>query len=372
MPRRRSVLDALRPYIQGLGSLPGQNNFIKLSSNESPYGPAPEALQAYHSAADEMSRYGDGQQTLLRAAIAKTHDLPMDNVLCGNGSDELISMLIRAFMESGDEIVVSENGFVMTSTHAIVAGGRVVAAPESDWIVDVDQILSAISPKTRIVSICNPNNPTGTFVSISQMRRLIESVPPQVILHMDEAYAEYAMHEDQFSSALEFLAERNNLVVTRTFSKAYGLAGLRIGWLAADPLVIDAIDRLRTPFNANTAAQVAATASLACQEWLRDVIERNRDVRERFARQMRGLGLEVISSVTNFVLIRFPIETDASGSGAYQALQDSGFLVRPTSAGDAYLRISMGTSRHMQDVAKVIEAYLANYSLESDPSNRIE
>ena len=363
IPRRRQVLDALQPYIQGEGSLPGWDTVIMLSANESPYGPSPEAQQAYLGAVDSIGTYGDGQQIVLRAKLAEIHGLPIDNILCGNGSDELISLLIRGFLEPGEEIVVSENGFVNTSTHAIVAGGTIVSAAESDWIVDVDRVLAAISSRTRIVSICNPNNPAGTFVGESELQRLIESVPGHVILHIDEAYAEYALLEDRFGSALSFRRGRPNLVVTRTFSKAYGLAGLRIGWLVADPLVVDAIDRFRTPFNANTAAQAAAAATIDCREWLQQVVESNREVRENFVIQLKNLGLELIPSVTNFVLIRFPVETGKSGSEAYRALKDQGYIARPAVAGDAYLRISMGTSQQMQDVARIIGHYLADRTL---------
>ena len=150
----------------------------------------------------QIDSYGDSHQTVLRTALAKTHGLPIDSILCGNGSDELISLLIRAFLEVGEEIVVSENGFVMTTTHAVVVGGKIVSAPERDWTVDVDQVLTAISSRTRIVSICNPNNPAGTFIGESELERLLESVPAHVILHIDEAYAEYAMFDDRFGSAL--------------------------------------------------------------------------------------------------------------------------------------------------------------------------
>ena len=363
VPRRRQVLDDLKPYIQGSGAHPGEENWVKLSFNESPYGPAPEAQQAYIDASNLIGPYGDGQQTTLRRTLAKTHDLPVENILCGNGSDELISLLIRAFLDSGDEIVVSENGFVNTRTHAIVAGAKILSAAERNWTIDVEAVLAAISPRTRIVSICNPNNPAGTFVDRSGLQQLVDSVPSQVILHIDEAYAEYAMPEPGFESVLDWQSDQQNLVVTRTFSKAYGLAGLRIGWLVAHSSVVDAIDRFRTPFNANTAAQVTATAALECQEWLRQVVIDNQKVRNEFVSRLIDLGLEVIPSVTNFVLMQFPPETGKSGSGAYRALQAQGYLARPTVSGDACLRITMGTAQQMEDVARIIGEYLAGHPL---------
>ena len=358
VPRRRRVLDDLKPYIQGSGTRGDEEHGVKLSFNESPYGPAPEARQAYIDASNSIGSYGDGQQTALREALAKVHDLPAENILCGNGSDELISLLIRAFLDSGNEIVLSENGFVNTRTHAIVAGAKIVSVVERNWTVDVEAVLAAISPETRIVSICNPNNPAGTFVDRSDLRQLADSVPSQVILHIDEAYAEYAMPEPGFESVVDWKLDQQNLVVTRTFSKAYGLAGLRIGWLAAHLSVVDAIDRFRTPFNANTAAQVTATAALECQDWLRQVVTDNRNVRNEFVARLIKLGLEVIPSVTNFVLIRFPPETGKSGSDAYRALEAQGYLARPTESRDAYLRITMGTAQQMEDVARIIDQHV--------------
>ena len=359
VPRRRQVLDNLKPYIQGSGvPVDEDNGGVKLSFNESPYGPAPEVRQAYIDASDSIGSYGDGQQTALRGTLAKTHDLPAENILCGNGSDELISLLIRAFLDSGSEIVVSENGFVNTRTHAIVAGATIVSVAERNWTVDFEAVLAAISTQTRIVSICNPNNPAGTFLDQSDLRHLVDSVPSQVILHIDEAYAEYAIPEPGFESVVDWQSGQQNLVVTRTFSKAYGLAGLRIGWLVAHSSVVDAIDRFRTPFNANIAAQVAAISALEHQEWLRQVVNDNRKVRNEFVARLIELGLEVIPSVTNFVLMRFPPDTGKSGSDAYHALEAQGYLARPTESGDAYLRITMGTAHQMEDVARIIGQYL--------------
>ena len=359
VPRRRQVLDNLKPYIQGSGvPVDEGNGGVKLSFNESPYGPAPEVRQAYIDASDAIGSYGDGQQTALRGTLAKTHNLPAENILCGNGSDELISLLIRAFLDSGSEIVVSENGFANTRTHAIVAGATIVSVAERNWTVDFEAVLAAISAQTRIVSICNPNNPAGTFLDQSDLRYLVDSVPSQVILHIDEAYAEYAIPEPGFESVVDWQSGQQNLVVTRTFSKAYGLAGLRIGWLVAHSSVVDAIDRFRTPFNANIAAQVAAISALEHQEWLRQVVNDYRKVSNEFVARLIELGLEVIPSVTNFVLMRFPPDTGKSGSDAYHALEAQGYLARPTESGDAYLRITMGTAHQMEDVARIIGQYL--------------
>ena len=220
VPRRRRVLDDLKPYIQGSGTRGDEEHGVKLSFNESPYGPAPEARQAYIDASNSIGSYGDGQQTALREALAKVHDLPAENILCGNGSDELISLLIRAFLDSGNEIVLSENGFVNTRTHAIVAGAKIVSVAERNWTVDVEAVLAAISPETRIVSICNPNNPGGTFVDRSDLRQLADSVPSQVILHIDEAYAEYAMPEPGFESVVDWKLDQQNLCLLYTSDAA--------------------------------------------------------------------------------------------------------------------------------------------------------
>ena len=362
-PRRRKALDGLKPFNQGAGLISGQQNWVRLSHNESPYGPAPEAQQAYINVANSIGIYGDGRQAALRAALSTTHSCSVEEIICGNGSDELISLLLRAYLDVGDEIVLSENGFVMTTTHATVAGANIVRASENNRTIDPEAIVAALSPQTRVVSICNPNTPAGTFLDQSTLKGLIDSVPSHIIVHVDEAYAEYAALELSYSSALGLLAETPNLVVTRTFSKAYGLAGLRIGWLVANQSVIETIDRFRTPFNANTAALAAATVAVECQDWLAKVVSDNYTVREKFVSALAPLDVEVIPSATNFVLLCFPIGSGKSGSEAYKVLRSEGYLTGPTTADDVYLRISIGTADQMEEVVRILVNYLDAPSL---------
>ena len=362
-PRRRKALDGLRSIIQTVGTPPGHKNSVRLSHNESPYGSALQAQQAYLSAAHSISIYGDGQQVALRREISRTHTIPIEDIICGNGSDELISLLLRAYLDGSGEIVLSENGFVMTRTHATATGAKIVSVSETNWRIDADAVLAAISEQTRIVSICNPNNPGGTFLDRSTLKSFINSIPRHIIVHIDEAYAEYAASEPEYQSVLLWKVRPPNVVVTRTFSKAYGLAGLRIGWLAGSMSIIETIDRLRTPFNANSPALAAATAAVKCQDWLQQVVRDNRIVRDRFVSTLDSVDVEIIPSVTNFVLLRFPIERGKSGREAYEALESEGYLAALVGTDDAHLRISIGTDPQMREVARIIISYLGKVVL---------
>ena len=293
----------LAPYVQGQSSIEGVSNPIKLSSNESSQGPSPKAIEAYHQAAEQLNRYADGSQSELRNAIAKVHGLDPQRIICGNGSDELIQLMARVFLGDGHEALLSENGFVMSNIHCTAQGAELVIAPEKDYKVDVDAMLARVSDKTRFCTIANPNNPTGTYINGSELRRLHAGLPDNCLFLIDDAYAEYVIAED-YETGIALADEFDNVVVTRTFSKIYGLPFLRIGWAYCSAGVVDPAQRIRTPFNTNGAAMVAAAAAVRDTAYIEEIRQHNARWLERITVALTELGIEVIPSQANFYLLR--------------------------------------------------------------------
>lgn len=358
-PNPRQALEKCPPYIQGKSAIAGVENPIKLSSNESPFGPSPSAREAFQRTVENLHRYPDGGQTELRQTIAETFGMEPDRIVCGNGSEELILLAIRAFVDPGDEVLVSENGFVMTRIHALAQGARVVVASEQGWHQSVDNILAKISDKTRIVAVANPNNPTGTYLPASEIQRLHQGLPDGVLLMLDGAYADYVVEPD-FDSGTELVRSSDNVMMTRTFSKLYGLAGTRIGWAYAPQAVVNAIQRIRTPFNTNWPAQVAAAAALRDTEFADMVRNHTIQWRERMREQLISLGITVPASVTNFLLMQIPEDRGHTALDCSRFLSEKGILLRPTGVsgpGDC-LRVTVGAAHENEAFLQAMTEYL--------------
>ncbi len=349
----------ISPYVQGQSSISGVAEPIKLSSNESSFGPSPEALRAYETAGTEMHRYADGRQTALRQAIGEVHGLDPDRILCGNGSDELIQMVVRAFVSAGDEALLSENGFVMANIHCLSQGAELVLAPETNHRVDVSNLLSRVTDKTRFCTIANPNNPTGTYLNGSEMRRLRDGLPESCVLLIDNAYAEYVLAED-YEDGIAMVDEYPNVVMTRTFSKIYGLPALRIGWAYAPPDIVDYVNRIRTPFNTNGPALAAAAAAIRDQAFAEKLRNHNHQALKTITAALSAIGIEVIPSVANFYLMRFDPASGRSGTEADQFLQSRGIIPRPAGGSDQYLRITVGTDDENAAVIEALTDYMAS------------
>jgi histidinol-phosphate aminotransferase len=348
----------LSPYIQGVSSIAGVEDPIKLSSNESSHGPSPRALKAYREYSTQLNRYPDGAQCKLREAISKVHGLNPDRIICGNGSDELILLIVRAYLRPGDEALLSENSFIMCNIHCIAQGAELVIAPEKSYLVDVDALLERVTAKTRFCSIANPNNPTGTYISDAEMRRLHAGLPNDCLLLIDNAYAEYVDQKD-FTSGAKLVDEFENVVMTRTFSKIYGLSALRIGWAYCPPEIISVLQRIRTPFNTNGPALAAAAAAVQDTEFTQRVKEQNSNSLQRIKVELTRLGIEVIPSTTNFYLLRFDPQSDKSGTGAATFLQSRGIIPRPAGGSDAFLRITVGLEHENDAVIEALTEYMA-------------
>ena len=347
----------LAPYRQGQSEIEGVETPIKLSSNECSHGPSPRALDAYHSCAENLNRYPDGGQSALRAAIGEAHGLDPSRIICGNGSDELILLMVRTYVGSGHEALLSENGFVMNNIHCTTQGADLVIVPEQNYRIDVDAMLKRVSERTRFCSVANPNNPTGTYINNKDLRRLHAGLPSNCLFLIDDAYAEYVTAED-YEDGRQLVDEFDNVVMTRTFSKIYGLASLRIGWAYCPQSVFEAVQRIRTPFNANGPALAAATAAVSDQEWIGNIRAQNASWRKRIASELTALGIEVIPSQANFYLMRFPEDSGKSGTDAAALLQSRGIIPRPVGRRDQFLRITIGLDHENEAVLATLRDYM--------------
>jgi len=313
--------------------------------------------QAYREAAETLHRYPDGSQSALRNAIAEVFDLNAANIVCGNGSDELIQLVTRAFVGEGDEVLMSENGFLMCRIHALAQGADVVVAPEKNDRVDVDALLERVTAKTRLLTLANPNNPTGTYVTAAEIRRLHNGLPGDVILLLDGAYAEFVLAED-YDCGADLVLCNNNVVMTRTFSKIYGLAALRVGWSYMPDRILDAIHRIRTPFNANGPAMAAAAAAVRDIAYTERIRQHNFRALASISERLSALGLHVVPSVTNFYLIRFPDSCGTTASEAGIQLHSAGIIPRPVGDNDTELRITVGDDEENEAVLQAFESLM--------------
>jgi histidinol-phosphate aminotransferase len=350
---RPGILD-VAPYVGGEAKVPGIERPIRLASNESPLGPSRKAMEAYAALAPEIHRYPDGGATELRAALARHYGLDAARIVCGAGSDELIGLLTRAYAGPGDEVLYSRHGFLMYAISATAAGATPVAAPETDLTADVDALLARVGPKTRIVYLANPNNPTGSYLPREAVKRLHAGLPPQVLLVIDAAYAEYVVRND-YEPGIELVEAHKNVVMCRTFSKIYALGGMRIGWAYGSAEIADALNRVRNPFNVNAAAQAAAVAALEDVAATDRAREHNDIWLPWLARELGALGLRVNPSVGNFLLVRFP-DADA----AWSHLQRNGIIVRKMAAYHLpdWLRITVGTEAENRAVVAAVARLL--------------
>ena len=346
---RPGILD-IAAYVGGEAALPGVNRVIRLASNENPLGPSEKAMEAYRALAPELHRYPDGGASALRRAIARTFNLDAARIVCGAGSDELLGLLVRAYAGVGDEVLFSKHGFLMYAISARTVGAVPVAAPETNLTADIDQILAHVTPRTKICFLANPNNPTGTWLPKGEVARLRAGLPENVVLVIDAAYAEY-MTEAEYEPGVELVEAHDNVVMTRTFSKIYGLASLRIGWAYASPAIADVLNRVRGPFNVSAPALAAAEAALADVAHVDNSRAHNARMRNWFLERLATLGLEAWPSGGNFVLVRFP-DVDA----AVKQLNARGVIPRRMAAYSLpdCLRITVGTDEDMDIAADAL------------------
>lgn len=344
-------------YQGGAAHVQGVENVTKLSSNENPLGPSPFAIQAVCDSAATLHRYPSTDHSALRTAIGEVLDLDPDRIVCGVGSDEIIAFLCQAYAGPGDEVLYTEHGFGMYKINALAAGATPVEVRERDRVTDVDLLLAGCTERTRLVFIANPNNPTGTMLGAADVARLADNLPPQAILVLDGAYAEYVAG---FDGGADIIKARSNVVMTRTFSKIYGLGGLRIGWGYGPQAIIDVLNRIRGPFNLSASALVAAEAAIRDVAYVQHCRDENAKWRGWLAEALAEIGVPSDTSCANFILARFADQAEAEACDAY--LQSQGLIVRRVASYNlpSALRITIGDETACRRVARAVSEFKGN------------
>ena len=352
------ILD-IAPYVGGESKAAGTARPIRLASNESALGPSAKALAAYRALADEIHRYPDGGAAELREAIGRHHGLDPARIVCGAGSDELIGMLLRAYAGADSEVLYSRHGFLMYPIGAQAVGATPIAVPERDLTADVDGFLARVTERTRIVFVANPNNPTGTYLPAEEMARLHAGLPRHVVLAIDAAYAEFVNRND-YEPGIALVNRADNVVMLRTFSKIYALAGLRLGWAYCPPAIADVLNRIRGPFNVSAPALAAGVAAIEDVAAVARARAHNDRWLPRLSERLSALGLKLTPSVGNFVLPRFPDDPRHNADAAFEFLQSRGILTRKMAAYGLpqHLRITIGTGEEMEIVAAALAEFM--------------
>ncbi|QYX56276.1 histidinol-phosphate transaminase [Roseovarius sp. SCSIO 43702] len=345
----------IAPYEGGASHVAGIANVVKLSSNENPFGPSDRAREAYAKAAYSLHRYPSSDHAALRHAIAELHGLDPARIICGAGSDEIIAFLCQAYAGPGTEVIHTEHGFAMYRISALAAGALPIEVPERERVTDVDAILAAVTDATRLVFIANPNNPTGTMIGEGEIARLAEALPPHVLLVLDGAYAEYV---EGYDGGAGLVDRRENVVMTRTFSKLYGLGGLRVGWAYGPAHVIDVLNRIRGPFNLSAPALAAAEAAVRDTEWVAKCRADNTRLRAWLAEALAEHGVPSDTSTANFILARFANRAQAEACDEH--LRADGLIVRRVAGYNLpqCLRITVGDEASCRRVAHTIGQFM--------------
>lgn len=351
-PEIKSGILDIAAYKQGKSAAPVGKQLMKLSSNENALGYSPAALEAYQQEASNLNRYPDGSAAMLKKAIHEVLGFEPERVVCGAGSDEIIHFLINAFAREGDEVLQCQYGFLMYQIYAKAAGATPVFAPAKNLVTDVDALLGAVTKRTKLVFVANPNNPTGTYLNASELQRLRAGLPEHVVLVVDEAYVEYADAKD-YQTAEALVRSTENTVLMRTFSKAYGLPGLRIGFGFMPAYMADALNRIRGPFNLTNPSIAAGAAAMRDQQFIQKSVAHNAHWRGWLSEKLTSKGYQVVPSQGNFLLVKCGVQGLAAASSVNARLTEQGIIVRETAnyGLPEYLRITIGTEAEMQAVA---------------------
>lgn len=358
-PQPRAGVMDIEAYVPGKSGAPGAAKVHKLSSNENPLGSSPKAIEAAREVAGRLEFYPDGSAARLREAIGEAHGLNPANIVCSNGSDEILGLLAQTYLSAGDEAIFTEHGFLVYKIYIQAAGAIPVSVKEIEERADVDAILAAVTVRTKIVFLANPNNPTGTYLPFEEIRRLHAGLPKHVLLVLDAAYAEYVRRND-YEAGIELVGNSQNVVMTRTFSKIHGLGGVRLGWMYAPAHVVDAINRMRGPFNVNATAIEAGVAAIKDRAHVERTIEHNDRWLGWLSEELPKLGLRVTPSVGNFVLIHFPDDGRHTAADADSYLSARGYVLRRVAAYGFpnALRMTVGTEEANRGVVAALAELL--------------
>lgn len=347
----------LTPYQQGLSEVEGVKKVIKLSSNENPLGCSKKIVKAVKKNAVNFHRYPDGSAKVLRRQIAKKYSLPFDDIIIGAGSDELISLICRGFATEGDEVVYSQHGFAMYPLYALTSGAKAIAARENNYKTEIASVVKAITKKTKVIFLANPNNPTGSYLNKIEVEKLINEIPKSVLLVIDNAYFQYALEKD-YSPCFDLLEKHENLCIINTFSKIYGIAALRLGWGVFSKPVANIINRIRSPFSVSNLTLASGQAALLDNDFVKKSIEHNVKSLEFLENSLKKLSLKPYKSSGNFIMVKFPSVEKAQDT--FEKMFKKGVVVRNLKAyniPDA-LRISVGTSAENKIAMQTLEESL--------------
>lgn len=352
-PTANSYLLEIENYKPGKAKI-GSQKAIKLSSNENALGASPKAISAYVNHAKDLALYADGACSELRQALANKYKIDADKIVCGAGSDEILALITQGFAGCGDEIIYSEYGFLMYPISAKRVGAKAIKAKETNLRTDVKAILAAITPKTKLIFIANPNNPTGSYINKSEMQELIDNTPKNVIIVLDHAYEEF-VEESDYPNAIELVNQHENVIMTRTFSKIYGLASLRIGWSYSSSYIAEILNKVRGPFNVSGPAQFAAVAAIEDEEFFAKSQEHNRKWLKIYQENLAKFShLKAYPSITNFILVDF--HSLENCQKANEAFLKEGIILREMSAYSlpTCLRISIGSDQDNEKVLSIL------------------
>ncbi|MDZ4382455.1 MAG: histidinol-phosphate transaminase [Parvibaculum sp.] len=355
---QKGILE-IEAYVGGRANAEGAGKIYKLSANESPMGPSPHAEKAFVSAGESLELYPDGGASELREAIAARYGLAQDRIVCGSGSGELLQLLAQAYLGEGDEAIATEHGFLLYPIITKAAGATCIQVKEKELRTDVDAILAAVTPKTKMIFIANPNNPTGSYIPADEVRRLHAGLRPDILVVLDAAYSEYVNRND-YEAGIELVATSENVVMTRTFSKIYGLAALRLGWMYAPAHVCDVVNRIRGPFNVSVPALKAGVAAIRDADHVDAARRHNEQWLKWLTEEIGKLGLEVEPSVANFLLIRFPHEQGRTAKDADAFLMKRGLILRSVASYGLpdCLRLTVGTEEANKLVVKALADFV--------------
>ena len=351
---RPSILN-ISPYVGGDVVPPGFTRRIGLSSNENPFGPSPLVKDVIRNAVDKVHFYPNSNTTVLRQEIATFYKVDPNWILCGNGSEDTLHLLARTYATEGDEIIFAESAFGLYQIATLAVGAKPVVVPRENFKLNWKAIFQKVTPQTKIIYLDHPGNPVGNFLHKEDLLKLIQAVPSSVLIVLDAAYAEYLEGAEGYTSGIEVVSEFSNVVMARTFSKAYALAGLRLGWIYANPKLLDPVNRIRPPFNVTSITQNAGIEALKDQDWVKKAVTHNAVWRPWFEKEIGKLGLYFIPCYANFSMVNFGDKV----TEVYQFLGKNGIIVRPMGAYNlpSYLRITIGQAHEMEELVGLLSKF---------------
>ncbi len=354
-------IDTINLYTGGVSKISGLENIIKLSSNESPFGPSAKVAEAYKKSSNKLSRYPELTAESLQTIIAKKHNLNPDQIICGTGSDEILIFTVLTFCSPGDEVIHAEHGFEMYPIMTKYAGAESILASEIDYKINIESVVNKITDSTKIIFIANPNNPTSTYLNRKELRSLLNLVPKRIVVVIDAAYAEFVDAQD-YDKSFDLANEFENVLITRTFSKAYSLAGLRLGWGYGSKNLIDLLKKIRPPFNLPPGAIAAGIAALDDDQHLQKVVDHNSSVKSWFIKELNQLGFKAFETQTNFVFVIIPEKGKQNAGNVNNFLLSRGIAVRYLLSYGLKnaIRITLGTKTELNQTLNALKEFLSD------------